>query len=150
MITAGTFPRRYAATCDAHHITTPHPEGAGLSDCLARALDDAGVPPTDVGYINAHGTSTAYVEIAVYRSLAARLTYDGGHFLPHRYNDKFETMAIKQVFGAHAHELRVSSTKSMTGHTLGAAGGIEAVRAVARLPWRYAEAPPLRLPRTNS
>ena len=91
----------YAATCDAHHITTPHPEGAGLSTCLANALDAAGVAPSDVEYINAHGTSTAY-------------------------NDKFETMAIKTVFGEHAHKLAVSSTKSMTGHTLGAAGGIEA------------------------
>merc|ERR1719454_1768525 len=94
----------YAATCDAHHITTPHPEGAGLSTCLANALDAAGVAPSDVEYINAHGTSTAY-------------------------NDKFETMAIKTVFGEHAKDLRISSTKSMTGHTLGAAGGIEAVIA---------------------
>jgi len=94
----------YAATCDAHHITTPHPEGAGLSECLRLAVADAGVEPTDVGYINAHGTSTAY-------------------------NDKFETMAIKNVFGEHAYKLKVSSTKSMTGHTLGAAGGIEAVVA---------------------
>lgn len=95
----------YAATCDAHHITTPHPEGLGLATCLSSALTDAGVAPSDVGYINAHGTSTAY-------------------------NDKFETMAIKKVFGDHAtSDLRVSSTKSMTGHTLGAAGGIEAVIA---------------------
>jgi len=94
----------YAATCDAHHITTPHPEGQGLSACLTNALKDAGVAPTDVEYINAHGTSTAY-------------------------NDKFETMAIKKVFGDHAPELAISSTKSMTGHTLGAAGGIEAAIA---------------------
>jgi len=95
----------YAATCDAYHITTPHPEGLGLATCLSSALTDAGVAPSDVGYINAHGTSTAY-------------------------NDKFETMAIKKVFGDHAtSDLRVSSTKSMTGHTLGAAGGIEAVIA---------------------
>ena len=90
--------------CDAHHITTPHPEGLGLSTCLSNALEDAGVPPTDVAYINAHGTSTAY-------------------------NDKFETMAIKKVFGDHAQKLAISSTKSMTGLTLGAAGGIEAVIA---------------------
>jgi len=94
----------YAATCDAHHITTPHPEGAGLAACLRNAIADAGIAPTEVDYINAHGTSTAY-------------------------NDRFETMAIKQVFGEHAYKLAVSSTKSMTGHTLGAAGGIEAVIA---------------------
>ncbi|KAL1499368.1 hypothetical protein AB1Y20_011575 [Prymnesium parvum] len=95
----------YGATCDAHHITTPHPEGAGLAECLRLSLEDAGLAPSDVGYINAHGTSTAY-------------------------NDKFETMAIKKVFGEHAYNLKISSTKSMTGHTLGAAGGIEAVVAV--------------------
>jgi len=95
----------YAATCDAHHITTPHPEGRGLSTCLAKALEDASVPIEDVAYINAHGTSTAY-------------------------NDKFETMAIKKVFGEFASKLAISSTKSMTGHTLGAAGGIEAAIAV--------------------
>jgi len=94
----------YSATCDAHHITTPHPEGAGLATCLQKAIDDAGVAPEEVDYINAHGTSTAY-------------------------NDKFETMAIKKVFGEHAYKLAISSTKSMTGHTLGAAGGIEAVVA---------------------
>merc|ERR1719454_4483 len=94
----------YGATCDAHHITTPHPEGLGLSNCLEKALADSGVAPEDVAYINAHGTSTAY-------------------------NDKFETMAIKKVFGEHASKLKISSTKSMTGHTLGAAGGIEAVIA---------------------
>merc|ERR1711988_1818667 len=85
-------------------ITTPHPEGLGLATCLSSALKDAGVPPADVAYINAHGTSTAY-------------------------NDKFETMAIKKVFGDHAPKLRISSTKSISGHTLGAAGGIEAVIA---------------------
>merc|ERR1719353_2524861 len=91
----------YSATCDAHHITTPHPEGMGLAACLTNALKDAHVAPSDVAYINAHGTSTAY-------------------------NDKFETMAIKKVFGEHASSLAISSTKCMTGHTLGAAGGIEA------------------------
>eukprot|EP00310_Coccolithus_braarudii_P025004 CAMPEP_0183333360 /NCGR_PEP_ID=MMETSP0164_2-20130417/2280_1 /TAXON_ID=221442 /ORGANISM="Coccolithus pelagicus ssp braarudi, Strain PLY182g" /LENGTH=536 /DNA_ID=CAMNT_0025502269 /DNA_START=13 /DNA_END=1621 /DNA_ORIENTATION=- len=95
----------YAATCDAHHITTPHPEGAGLAMCLERALADADVPLADVDYINAHGTSTAY-------------------------NDRFETMAIKKVFGELSSKLAVSSTKSMTGHTLGAAGGIEAAICV--------------------
>lgn len=91
----------YAATCDAHHITTPHPEGAGLSRCLELALADARADKGLVGYINAHGTST-------------------------NYNDKFETMAYKRVFGDLASSLLISSTKSMTGHTLGAAGGIEA------------------------
>lgn len=92
----------FSATCDANHITTPHPEGAGLAMCLRRALADGGVSIEDVDYINAHGTSTAY-------------------------NDKFETMAIRNVFGEHASKLKISSTKSMTGHTLGAAGGLEAV-----------------------
>jgi 3-oxoacyl-[acyl-carrier-protein] synthase II len=105
----------YAATCDAHHITTPHPEGKGLADCLAGALSDANVPVEDVAYINAHGTSTPY-------------------------NDKFETMAIKTVFGDHASKLAISSTKSMTGHTLGAAGGIEA--AVAAKVLQTGVAPP--------
>jgi len=92
----------YGATCDAHHITTPAPEGAGLARCLDKALEYAGVSPGEVDYVNAHGTSTAY-------------------------NDKFETMALKTVFGKHAYDLRVSSTKGATGHTMGAAGGIEAV-----------------------
>lgn len=103
----------YAATCDAHHITTPHPEGAGLANCLSSALADAEVPLSDVAYINAHGTSTAY-------------------------NDKFETMAIKKVFGDLAPNLAVSSTKSMTGHTLGAAGGIEAAITAKVLQTGYA------------
>jgi 3-oxoacyl-[acyl-carrier-protein] synthase II len=95
----------YAATCDAHHITMPDPEGKGLSTAMKRALASAAIAPEAVDYINAHGTSTPY-------------------------NDKFETLAIKQVFGDHARKLAVSSTKSMTGHLLGAAGGIEAVAAV--------------------
>jgi len=92
----------YAATCDAHHITMPDPGGRGLSLAMRRALANAGVEPSQVDYINAHGTSTPY-------------------------NDRFETLAIKQVFGEHAHSVAVSSTKSMTGHLLGAAGGIESV-----------------------
>ena len=92
----------YAANCDAYHITSPEPEGAGLSRCLQIALKDAGVPHQMVDYINAHGTSTPY-------------------------NDKFETAAIKRVFGKRASQLKISSTKSMTGHLLGAAGGIEAI-----------------------
>ncbi|PTX92636.1 beta-ketoacyl-ACP synthase II [Opitutus sp. ER46] len=92
----------YAATCDAFHITQPDPDGKGLSLAMTRALASAGVTPADIDYINAHGTSTPY-------------------------NDKFETLAIKRVFGEHARKLAVSSTKSMTGHLLGAAGGIESV-----------------------
>ena len=95
----------YAATCDAYHITQPDPDGKGLSMAMHRALESAGVRTDDVDYINAHGTSTPY-------------------------NDKFETLAIKRIFGGHARELPVSSTKSMTGHLLGAAGGIESVVCV--------------------
>jgi len=96
----------YGATCDAHHITTPAPEGAGLAAAMEMAIEMGGVEKADVNYINAHGTST-------------------------NYNDKFETMAIKTVFGEHATakdgKFVVSSTKCVTGHTLGAAGGLEAV-----------------------
>jgi 3-oxoacyl-[acyl-carrier-protein] synthase II len=95
----------YAATCDAHHITQPDPEGKGLSLAMKRAMASAGVVPEQVDYINAHGTSTPY-------------------------NDKFETLAIKKVFGEHARKVAISSTKSMTGHLLGAAGGIESVISV--------------------
>jgi 3-oxoacyl-[acyl-carrier-protein] synthase II len=95
----------YAATCDAYHITSPDPEGKGLSMAMKRALASAAVAPEQVDYINAHGTSTPY-------------------------NDKFETLAIKKVFGEHARKVAISSTKSMTGHLLGAAGGIESVIAV--------------------
>jgi len=92
----------YAATCDAFHITQPDPDGKGLSLAMRRALASAHVTPEDVDYINAHGTSTPY-------------------------NDRFETLAIKKVFGSHARQLAISSTKSMTGHLLGAAGGIESI-----------------------
>ena len=95
----------YAATCDAFHITQPDPDGKGLSMAMKRALASANVAPEGIDYINAHGTSTPY-------------------------NDKFETLAIKKVFGDHARKLAVSSTKSMTGHLLGAAGGIESVVCV--------------------
>lgn len=91
----------YATTCDAYHITSPDPSSTGLVQCLEKCISNAGIKKTDLGYINAHGTSTPY-------------------------NDKSETHAIKQVFGDHAHDLSISSTKSMTGHLLGAAGAIEA------------------------
>ncbi len=95
----------YGNTADAFHLTMPDETGSGARRAMQRALNDAGIQPEAIDYINAHGTSTPY-------------------------NDKFETMAIKKVFGDHAKKLAVSSTKSMTGHALGAAGGIEAVFSV--------------------
>jgi 3-oxoacyl-(acyl-carrier-protein) synthase len=92
----------YGATGDAYHITTPAPDGEGGQRAMKLALSDANIGPEQVDYINAHGTSTYY-------------------------NDLYETKAIKEVFGGHAHQLSVSSTKSMTGHLLGAAGAIEAI-----------------------
>ncbi|HEY0004604.1 MAG TPA: beta-ketoacyl-ACP synthase II [Pyrinomonadaceae bacterium] len=95
----------YGMTADAFHITMPDESGSGAIRVMQKALKDAGVEPQEVDYINAHGTSTPY-------------------------NDKFETAAIKTAFGEHAYKLAVSSTKSMTGHLLGAAGGIEGVFSV--------------------
>ncbi len=95
----------YGSTGDAHHITAPAPEGEGGARAMKMALDDAKLSSDAIDYINAHGTST-------------------------EYNDSLETMAIKSVFGEHAYQLAVSSTKSMTGHLLGAAGGVEAIFSV--------------------
>jgi 3-oxoacyl-[acyl-carrier-protein] synthase II len=105
----------YGASCDAFHITQPDPQGRGLSLAMTRALAVAGVRADQIDYINAHGTSTPY-------------------------NDKFETLAIKHVFGEHARKLMVSSTKSMTGHLLGAAGGVEALICAKAL--QTGEVPP--------
>lgn len=95
----------YGATCDAFHITSPAEDGSGAAKAMEYALNDAGLAPEDVDYVNAHGTSTYY-------------------------NDLFETKAIKLAFGEHAYKLKINSTKSMIGHLLGAAGGVEAVVCV--------------------
>ena len=92
----------FGLTSDAHHLSAPAPEGEGAQRCMKMAINDAKLDPSAIGYINAHGTST-------------------------KYNDANETIAIKKVFGDHARKVAVSSTKSMTGHLLGAAGGIETV-----------------------
>ena len=98
----------YAQTCDAHHITAPQPEGKQAARAMAEAIRDAGIAKEQIGYINAHGTSTPL-------------------------NDATESAAIESCFGAHANVLKVSSTKSMTGHMLGAAGAFEAVLSLLAL-----------------
>ena len=105
----------YGSTGDAYHITAPPPDGDGAFRAMNLAIRDGGIRPEDVDYINAHGTSTAF-------------------------NDKLETVAIKRLFGEHAYKLHVSSTKSMTGHLLGAAGGLEA--AISALALHHQVIPP--------
>lgn len=92
----------YGANCDAYHVTAPSPDGSGAARCMKLAMADAGITPEKIAYINAHGTSTPL-------------------------NDSSETMAVKKAFGEHARRLMMSSTKSMTGHLLGASGAIEAI-----------------------
>jgi 3-oxoacyl-(acyl-carrier-protein) synthase len=98
----------YGTSNDAYHISAPAENGAGAALCMQSAMDDAGLSVSDIGYINAHGTST-------------------------QLNDKSETAAIKTVFGNHAYNIPISSTKSMTGHLLGAAGALEALICVKTL-----------------
>lgn len=95
----------YGATCDAYHITSPAEDGSGAARAMVNAIKDAGLKPEDVDYVNAHGTST-------------------------HHNDLFETKAIKLALGDHAYKVKISSTKSMIGHLLGAAGGVEAIACV--------------------
>ncbi|AQM59443.1 beta-ketoacyl-ACP synthase II [Clostridium baratii] len=98
----------YGSTCDAYHITSPDPDGEGASRAMTQAIEEAKINKEEVSYINAHGTST-------------------------KLNDKFETIAIKRTFGEYAYKIPVSSTKSMTGHLLGAAGAIEAIICIEAL-----------------
>ena len=112
---AMTKPSRSFSNGDAYHITAPAPEGEGAARCMGLALKDAGIAPDEVDYINAHGTST-------------------------EYNDINETQAIKKIFGERAYKIPISSTKSMTGHLLGAAGAVEGVFSVLAI--RHGVIPP--------
>ena len=98
----------YGSTCDAYHITAPHPEAQGAARAMSQALEEGGYTEKDIVYINAHGTST-------------------------HHNDLFETRAIKLAFGDHAKRLRINSTKSMIGHLLGAAGAVEFIACVKEI-----------------
>lgn len=102
----------YGANCDAYHVTAPSPDGSGAAKCMSQALDDAGIAPCDVDYINAHGTST-------------------------KLNDLCETLSVKLAFGDHAKKIAMSSTKSMTGHLLGASGAIEAIYSILAITEGY-------------
>jgi 3-oxoacyl-[acyl-carrier-protein] synthase II len=100
------------ATADAYHLTAPHPEGLGATNVMKIALKDAGLDKTDIDYVNVHGTSTPLGDIA-------------------------ETKAIQNVFGEHAYKMNISSTKSMTGHLLGAAGAVESVASILSIIHRF-------------
>ena len=102
----------YGATCDAYHITSPAEDGSGAAKAMEYAMKDAGLGPEDIDYVNAHGTST-------------------------HHNDLFETKAIKLALGEHAKKVKVNSTKSMIGHLLGAAGGVEAIACVKSIEEGY-------------
>ncbi|MCK4542183.1 MAG: beta-ketoacyl-ACP synthase II [Spirochaetales bacterium] len=102
----------YGSTCDANHLTAPHPEGLGSAQAMTNALKEAGMKPEDIDYINAHGTSTPT-------------------------NDPIETKAIKHAFGDHAYKLKVSSTKSMHGHLVGGTGGLEAIVSILAIRDNY-------------
>ena len=105
----------YGATCDAYHITSPAEDGSGAAKAMENAMEDAGVKAEEIDYINAHGTST-------------------------HHNDLFETMAIKKALGNHAYEVNINSTKSMVGHLLGAAGGVEFITCVKSIEEGYVHA----------
>jgi 3-oxoacyl-[acyl-carrier-protein] synthase II len=105
----------YGATCDAYHITSPAEDGSGAAKAMEVAIADAGLTPADVDYVNAHGTST-------------------------HHNDLFETKAIKLALGDHAKDVKINSTKSMIGHLLGAAGGVEFITCVKSIEDGYVHA----------